>query len=512
MLAWHPELVRPYESAWALLQRFMVLNQPTIKELHQLVGRPDIRYTSFCLQSNFTTKKAYSEEKFKFLFGVDSRGYERLFPDFFGLSVFTSSLDTLRYCPDCMRIGYHSAAQQAPALRLCPIHGKAIVDRCKICKESIPFNLSRPARENLYACPNGHPLMPADDVTRLLAPLDQHHVDRVDRFLHTARVVANDERRKFWIFDAKLHSRADRRAYWLFAKAIGMDEGFVQLFHGGSLIRSATMGQPHIPLPDRYVDPNDRDEVYFARILTERARRWLGHIAHPAIPYQNDEFSVSMGWCEREHRHKRAWGMPVAGTEGDTREWMEFWGLDPYPPYTYWTSGAVGGVILATAGIHFFGLRRTYHPELTYPLTERQFRWVYRKMLVWLFVATYKLTLKLNRWSKLFPSHPDRPMLQMGAWSYPRFYLLADRDQTTVFLVDSDHACPEYRLAVVNERNRAARAGGRRFLAFLDGEKPPKVPPKRKQPVAFAKALDRQMDEVYSKWVYDVLGDDLPSR
>ena len=39
MLAWSKHLNRPYESAWALIQRFRVLNLPSNQELGRLFGR-----------------------------------------------------------------------------------------------------------------------------------------------------------------------------------------------------------------------------------------------------------------------------------------------------------------------------------------------------------------------------------------------------------------------------------------------------------------------------------------
>ena len=48
----------------------------------------------------------------------------------------------LRYCPECLALGYHTPAQQLTGLALCPVHRCALTDRCTWCgRETGPYAL-----------------------------------------------------------------------------------------------------------------------------------------------------------------------------------------------------------------------------------------------------------------------------------------------------------------------------------------------------------------------------------
>lgn len=46
--------------------------------------------------------------------------------------------ETVRYCPDCMRTGFHSLLFQARGIRTCPFHGRALLEACSSCGERMP--------------------------------------------------------------------------------------------------------------------------------------------------------------------------------------------------------------------------------------------------------------------------------------------------------------------------------------------------------------------------------------
>ena len=62
----------------------------------------------------------------------------------------------LRYCPDCLSIGYHSMVFQHWALGSCPLHGVRLLERCPNCSEPIKITGALISRDP-FACPRcGH--------------------------------------------------------------------------------------------------------------------------------------------------------------------------------------------------------------------------------------------------------------------------------------------------------------------------------------------------------------------
>src|SRR5205085_11808650 len=69
------------------------------------------------------------------------------------LKALTSEI--LRFCPICLRNGFHSSLYQLLFLTRCPMHGDQIVTCCSQCSCSvIPYKLSSLFAEDLPVCPH----------------------------------------------------------------------------------------------------------------------------------------------------------------------------------------------------------------------------------------------------------------------------------------------------------------------------------------------------------------------
>lgn len=64
----------------------------------------------------------------------------------------TRSYSTLRWCPSCIRAGYHTNIFQMPVVQSCPAHRETLRSRCPRCNCSIPYKLSPSAVAPLFAC------------------------------------------------------------------------------------------------------------------------------------------------------------------------------------------------------------------------------------------------------------------------------------------------------------------------------------------------------------------------
>ncbi|WCM90616.1 hypothetical protein [Acidovorax sp. NCPPB 3576] len=82
-------------------------------------------------------------------------------------SVATSSLDKMcgpwaqwiasdakvRYCPECMRVGFQSVVHQIDGLNTCPLHGSALLDTCQDCGHPMPpYAVTRATLDTPLCC------------------------------------------------------------------------------------------------------------------------------------------------------------------------------------------------------------------------------------------------------------------------------------------------------------------------------------------------------------------------
>ena len=58
----------------------------------------------------------------------------------------------LRWCPDCLRCGYHSMAFQLPVTHACPAHGTPLRNGCPRCRSQFPYKLGGTVK--LFVCPS----------------------------------------------------------------------------------------------------------------------------------------------------------------------------------------------------------------------------------------------------------------------------------------------------------------------------------------------------------------------
>lgn len=61
----------------------------------------------------------------------------------------------LRWCPECLKYGFHALIFQLPLMHTCPGHAVALLDRCPKCQSEFPYKLSGASSSPaLYCCPN----------------------------------------------------------------------------------------------------------------------------------------------------------------------------------------------------------------------------------------------------------------------------------------------------------------------------------------------------------------------
>lgn len=147
---WIPKLIAPRESQWSILGKFVAWNALTSRQLNQLVSSLKCSYNPI----NLATTQFLDVNKFYSLTGVTYQQIQESLPAHYTPEGWGSTLicNTLRYCPQCIRGGYHSAIYQVGLITSCPIHEVPLIDVCDQCGSKIEVTTSRSNLNTAYRC------------------------------------------------------------------------------------------------------------------------------------------------------------------------------------------------------------------------------------------------------------------------------------------------------------------------------------------------------------------------
>jgi hypothetical protein len=126
--------LRPFESAWCVVQKLAGFNHVRPSEMARQVWTR----TRF----GRGTTVVFQPRGLAALLGHTALEAEASGPEHLLNRMSLSRLqvvrcDTVRYCPECLRTGYHSELFQLRAVQNCPEHGIALREVCPNCQTSI---------------------------------------------------------------------------------------------------------------------------------------------------------------------------------------------------------------------------------------------------------------------------------------------------------------------------------------------------------------------------------------
>lgn len=147
---WKNEWIHPYESIYSIIEKFKAANVFTSSEMSKILNMPP---------SVYTAKTHFNKEFNVFRNVAFSLSYTNNISEDNILDIFTNVekfLDIkIKYCPTCIKQGYHSVLHQLTFLDKCPIHNDDLVYLCE-CRSSylITYKSKLPA----YHCKCGKSL------------------------------------------------------------------------------------------------------------------------------------------------------------------------------------------------------------------------------------------------------------------------------------------------------------------------------------------------------------------
>ena len=134
--------LRPFESLWMLGQKLAAFNCVTPQTINRVIFLRERAGRQWRLAANFSTLCE--------VLGCDSDRLEPFAPGYLlgisdlpRLDVFRCS--ELRFCPACLRLGFHSEIFQLRGLRSCPQHGCRLQSVCTGCQRLVGVDGYLPA-------------------------------------------------------------------------------------------------------------------------------------------------------------------------------------------------------------------------------------------------------------------------------------------------------------------------------------------------------------------------------
>ena len=160
-LTWPRGGVRLGESLWSVTHRFLWLNSPNLSDLIKTCDlssltpfslidgglRSHLQFTSHLIQTIPESYQGFAEalhlSKAQWLAGT--LGWLRIHHS-------DDILSEMRFCPECLRAGYHTVVFQLTCINHCPIHKLPLISGCPHCGKPVSPELCSATLHFPYGC------------------------------------------------------------------------------------------------------------------------------------------------------------------------------------------------------------------------------------------------------------------------------------------------------------------------------------------------------------------------
>lgn len=158
-VCWRPQWVNKFESLWSLIRKFAILNFATGRDLRDVFSRDrDQQMRSeprWRLDSDLRFFGSLDPVRLVSVFNLSESALCEALVDHYVKSreALHVSADVLRFCPTCLKNGFHSAIYQLLFVRSCPLHGDSLRSHCQACDmRHIPYTLSSAITADSAGC------------------------------------------------------------------------------------------------------------------------------------------------------------------------------------------------------------------------------------------------------------------------------------------------------------------------------------------------------------------------
>ncbi|MCR8960610.1 hypothetical protein M0765_023635 [Variovorax sp. S2] len=136
-VAWTRGSIAPYTSTWIVIQRFMVLNQPSPQSFEADFIRNDASGMAMSLDCSVRPERSLRLSRFCRVTGEDAGSLQGSQVGHYPESLWPLFGRFVVWCPACLAEGFHSVLFSLCGLQQCPVHNLPLEYRCR-CGLTIP--------------------------------------------------------------------------------------------------------------------------------------------------------------------------------------------------------------------------------------------------------------------------------------------------------------------------------------------------------------------------------------
>jgi hypothetical protein len=140
-LTWNPIFPAPYESIWSILHKVVVLNRLPIKQLASMIGYETA--TGRRAQVSFLSTNWIDIHRLSRLLQVDEVRIQSGTWEAMGIRQPAGTISSMRQCPQCAELNYHTVLFNIDSISHCPIHNCRLTEACLGCGTQSTFALSK---------------------------------------------------------------------------------------------------------------------------------------------------------------------------------------------------------------------------------------------------------------------------------------------------------------------------------------------------------------------------------
>lgn len=134
-MTWNSQDPAPYESAWSIFAKLMALNYCRPADIANAIKYRELKTLR---KIDFRNSSWIDFERFEELLNVAPNRLRAGFLDQLGFPQFSTDQDSgIRFCPECLKFGYHCTLFDLALVVECPIHNLPLENGCKACRSTV---------------------------------------------------------------------------------------------------------------------------------------------------------------------------------------------------------------------------------------------------------------------------------------------------------------------------------------------------------------------------------------
>lgn len=162
MYTWNNKWILPYESIWSIVEKFKYSNSLTSRQFGKCIGAKKDRNTIFIYTSMYACNNSIDKNLFiqvldKDVFYKVNSELQFLLGSIYNVpDLIKYMAKEWRYCPECIKLGYHSICHQLVFFNRCIIHNIELKTKCPACTNGLPYYIEYSSARCGFKCSCGY--------------------------------------------------------------------------------------------------------------------------------------------------------------------------------------------------------------------------------------------------------------------------------------------------------------------------------------------------------------------